>query len=292
MGGPRLNARLDALVRHVLASGADTVAVQELFVLRLGPLVFLSAWLRVAEALAPHGFSPALDPRKCSRWFAMNSGLAVFTRLPVERAVQEAFPQTREPLNRKGAALVALRAAPAPAPPVVLAVTHMDARHVPTRRGQADWLSTWLADTRRKLVLDDGAPLLVVGDMNVCPTRDPREYGLLGAAMARTGAAVDLFPGPAGYRGPREGGRLNSDLEFLALPTHPAAKAYFDHCFVDDATAARRLQRHVVLDWRVEPAGPGEAGDEGLGLDLGGLPARGKGAPVSDHRGLYVELEL
>jgi endonuclease/exonuclease/phosphatase family metal-dependent hydrolase len=131
--------RVDALAADLALAGADVVAVQELFLLRLGPIVLEGAWSRFAARMAAAGLTHQTDPRaSLPRWFGQSSGLALFSRWPLDEAEAVQFSQSRERLNNKGILFASLRL-PAAAP-LCLADVHLDKANSRTKAQQVQQL--------------------------------------------------------------------------------------------------------------------------------------------------------
>ncbi|KAG8460373.1 hypothetical protein KFE25_011864 [Diacronema lutheri] len=161
--GARLDAIADAL------AGADIVSVQELFVLRVGPLVLRGAWARFAERMAAAGLLHRSAPdASLPRFFGHNSGLALFSRWPLDTVRSLTFARTRERLNRKGA-LVALVHPPGAASPVVICVAHLDKRSGCAKTAQLAELGGAARGALARAPPERACALVLCGDFNVAP---------------------------------------------------------------------------------------------------------------------------
>lgn len=163
---PRLSAIAD-----VLGDGAgDIVIVQELFILRVGPFVLSSLYLLFASRMAALGLVHRSNPRdSLPRFFGQNSGLAIFSRWPLDDARSVGFAHTRERLNRKGVVHAVVRL-PGNAPSLAVAATHLDKRRSAAKAAQIAQVG---ALARSALLVLSAAQrpraLVLCGDFNIAP---------------------------------------------------------------------------------------------------------------------------
>lgn len=151
---PQISARL---------TGKDFFAIQECF-------------QRFDLLAAQSGYpSHAYFGRLAAPWKLANSGLAAFTRLPVEGYVMEHFRQQGEFQNRiasKGILLTRLRLGGLP---VDLYNTHMEAGDRPeAQRARAAQAQQMIEFVRRNSPLEHS--VIVVGDFNMGPLRPAKTF--------------------------------------------------------------------------------------------------------------------
>lgn len=182
--------RLDVAAEHAAQHGADVVVLQELFVLRLGPLVLAGAWEHMAQRMARLGLVHASDPRaSLPRFFGQNSGLAIFSRHPLhpEPGATSLFRSSRERFNRKG--VECARVAWSPGASLMLCATHFDAHSPRTQEAQLGELNAAVSRCASAVTgaadaaAEDGAAsaqppppvaIVVCGDFNISPpTAEP-----------------------------------------------------------------------------------------------------------------------
>ena len=167
--------RLRRLAAHVAAAGCDVVCVQELFLLRLWPLADNSCNFDLfAGLMAAAGLEHHTDPRgslRPDRWLGQNSGVAIFSRHPLEACEAVDFEATAEAANTKGFVVADVRVR---CRTVRLVSAHCDARDWPAKAAQIAQLALHLASRQAEVPCD---AVLVCGDFNVCPqTRDAGGY--------------------------------------------------------------------------------------------------------------------
>jgi hypothetical protein len=169
--------RLDAIAELVASSGVDIVAVQELFLLRVGPFVLDAAWVRFAGRMRALGLCYYTEPRETLPClFGQSSGLGVFSRWPLEAQSTTRFEQSREWANRKGLLNAVVRlpsnggaANGAAAPGLTLSLVNC---HVDKRPSAAKLAQFAQLGAAAHAVLDaQPAPkaLVICGDFNATP---------------------------------------------------------------------------------------------------------------------------
>lgn len=273
VGGKELSGRLDALARHVDAADVDVVCLQELFVLQAGPVAHVEHFIRFAERMHALGLVHAVDPLAGMRPILQNSGLALFSRYPIERWTHSAFAATAEPISSKGVMTASLRVGSGIWHVVN---THLDSRNEDSRRQQTREVAAIASGLAVTEKVDD-THLIVLGDFNMGPGSSL--YEGLAAAMAAAGAAKDLFPGPTAN-----------------APTCVYKTKWIDHVFVSSRAAARLLRRAVV-ELCVDGSGTSFEGlDESQSFgrafcdgDAISAAAASSALAVSDHRGLLMD---
>ncbi|KAJ1637140.1 Endonuclease/exonuclease/phosphatase [Pavlovales sp. CCMP2436] len=174
--------RLDAIAELVESTGADIVCCEELFLLRLGPFVLEGAWARFAERMEAVGLIHRSDPRESLPWvFGQNSGLALFSRWPLNDIQSCAFSQSSEFFNRKGV-IHALVTPPNFPRPLALCATHLDKRASAAKRAQFEQLG---AVASARLATEQPGPraeaLVLCGDFNAQPAESTEWKSLVGA---------------------------------------------------------------------------------------------------------------
>jgi endonuclease/exonuclease/phosphatase family metal-dependent hydrolase len=165
----RIQAFLTRLQRHDADQNLTFVCIQEAFLLRLGPWVISTHVDQLIRGMAALGFRFHSDPYlSLPRFFGQNSGLLVFSKLPLMHQDATAFAVSRELLNNKGFVAVTLASAGEHAK-LTIVNTHLDSAAEHIRRAQVAQLGTYL----QRLSAPDRA-LLVCGDLNICALRgDP-----------------------------------------------------------------------------------------------------------------------
>lgn len=304
-GGWGISKRLAALACEVAASGADVVALQELFLLRAGPLLEAGHFLEVAEALRSFGLEYAADPREVKPPGAsptagvQSCGLALFSRHPILQATTLQFPASQERLNCKGV-MVATLYIPAKRALVHVVNTHFDSRGPAIRAQQAAFLETaavlhatrlagsslYQSLVKRGLLplaseqrLPPGA-IVVCGDFNTCPAsgRVPGDEGVYAAIQevverVMGEPAVDLFPGPP----------TSPPTSFKTKLGAPVRPVWIDHAFVAASAVGKgpashgRWEAATVLDLWV----PTSAEQAGSATAAARAAARGAGAAAA-----------
>lgn len=100
---PPAAKRLRCLAEEIRARDYDVVMLQELFLFRLGPLASTLAFEAFAQAMIASGYRLVADPRDSLPFVGQNSGLAIFSKLDVEREpASRSFAVTGEKVCRKG----------------------------------------------------------------------------------------------------------------------------------------------------------------------------------------------
>lgn len=192
--------------------------------------------------------------------FCQNSGLAVYSRLPLGEERHGTFEQRRL-ISAKGWTEVTVEL---PGSRLVLMNAHLEHAHTEYWRGIRRHQGEQLAKRARDMVAQEsshgGGLVAVVGDFNIgehapwqrfqCGTT---EYAALSGALRSAGLRKDLFA---------DEGKQPPTMRLE--PEHPTFSP--DHIFATDALVERVLHAAVV-DTR---------GDSGL--------------PVSDHLGLLVDI--
>lgn len=105
MSGLSVDARLSAIASSVRTVRADVVLVQELFLLRVSPLVTISHNFNAfTSKMRKLGLRYHTDPTlTLPRYFGQNSGLVIYSRYPILEEASELFsPHTAERLSNKG----------------------------------------------------------------------------------------------------------------------------------------------------------------------------------------------
>ena len=273
VGGKELSARLDALARHVDAADVDVVCLQELFVLQAGPVAHVEHFIRFAERMHALGLVHAVDPLSGMRPILQNSGLALFSRYPIERWTHSAFTATSEPVSSKGVMTASLRVG---SNVWHVVNTHLDSRNEDSRQQQTREVAAIASGLALTEKIDE-RHLIVLGDFNIGPGTSL--YTGLAVAMAAAGAAEDLFPGPTAN-----------------APTCVYKTKWIDHVFVSSRAAAK-LRRRAVVELCIDGSGRSFEGlDEGQSFgrafcngDARIAAPASSALAVSDHRGLLVD---
>ena len=100
---PPAAKRLRCLAEEIRARDYDVVMLQELFLFRLGPLASTLAFEAFAQAMIASGYRLVADPRDSLPFVGQNSGLAIFSKLDVEREpASRSFAVTGEKVCHKG----------------------------------------------------------------------------------------------------------------------------------------------------------------------------------------------
>ena len=184
INGLRYWKRLDLLARH-LASVADVVVVQELFMLRLGPIVISHNVRRFVALMEDLGFPYQSDPNATLlSWAGQNCGVMIFSRFPMVACHAEAFRRTDEIPSSKGFVDVVIEIPAINSGETGMRVrvlgTHFDARSWPAKLSQlwqvADRLSAERLEFTRSecrpwevAAVGRHTPTIVCGDFNICP---------------------------------------------------------------------------------------------------------------------------
>jgi endonuclease/exonuclease/phosphatase family metal-dependent hydrolase len=266
-----VSQRLDALAWQIGAAGIDVVCLQELFVLQAGPLAHAEHFIRFAEQMRALGLIHTVDPLAGMRPLLQNSGLAIFSRFPIERSSHDAFPSSAEPVNAKGIMTATIRVGAAS---WHIVNTHLDSRNASTQWQQASAVAAAVAD----LCAGPDDPLLAMGDYNIHSSPPSALYRHLADSMGISGASQDLFPGPHSN-----------------YPT--CGSGFIDHAFASEAAVAR-LQRRAVVEWFVDGSGTSwEGRASGMPFDVAFCASGGaasstsgntdgeEGAPLLESRG-------
>jgi endonuclease/exonuclease/phosphatase family metal-dependent hydrolase len=278
VGGGRLTSRLDALARQIELSRVDIVCLQELFILRAGPIVHMEYFLRFAEQMRRIGLVYTVDPLTGMRPALQNSGLALFSRYPIIHWSHTAFSRSSEPVNSKGimTAIISIGGAT-----FHIVNAHLDSRDAVSQKAQASEVANAAAGLMKTPSLESGRHLIAVGDFNIHSSK----FGLykhLCDCMAAAGAPVDIFPGPSSN-----------------AATYMHGPSWIDHAFASpDVTSC--LLRSAVVDLCVDGSGMSfEGGHDRAATPFGTAfcepptdsPMQGA-ASISDHRGLLMEFSL
>lgn len=189
--GFRCKTRLELLARHINSVQYDVVCLQELFVLRLSSLYELrSNFDYMVDLLAQGGYvhhSDPCDSLRADRTIGQNSGVAIFSRHPLESVESVDFECTAERSNTKGFVVADVRR---DGRLVRVVSAHLDARDWTAKSSQITQLADYLV--RKASVVK--AETVVCGDLNVCPqTRgsggydDGTQYAHLAAEFGRAG---------------------------------------------------------------------------------------------------------
>ena len=167
MAGYQFEQRLRLLAKHCAATPYDVIAVQELFLWQLWPLPIGRAnFDLLARLLGEAGYRHHTDPwasLHAARWAGQNSGVAIFSRHPLETHESVKWARSAEWDTTKGFVCADVRLAGGRVVRIVNA--HMDGQAWSAKREQICQLATYLAS----FPLHEFTELLVCGDMNVCP---------------------------------------------------------------------------------------------------------------------------
>lgn len=219
----------------------DIVLVQEVFVLRVGPLVFTANFRAFAEEMRSAGFAYHTDPlASIPRWFGQNSGCAIFSRYPLQAEVSHRFIHSDEALNNKGVVAATVEVAQRP---VLLVSTHLDSRKPATRLRQVQQIGEFLKARRRALDRACGAHGGVVGKSAPYPCRETTvvagDFNIDAAGGKKGGHG--LYEGLVTAMG--EGAGLRS--LWADQPVFTCHGMALDHLFFRDADWTRAAGRQV-----------------------------------------------
>ena len=259
---PPAAKRLRCLVEAIKARDYDVVMLQELFLLRLGPLATTLTFEAFAQAMLAAGYRLVADPRDSLPMVGQNSGLAIFSKLdPVRAPVARSFAVTGEQVCVKGYLHAELRVAGNRTIHVV--TTHLDSKKKPkdVQHSQARQIRD---EVLTSVLASDSPAALVAGDFNVCSllTKDDgTAYRRLCAAMT---PLVDAF-GPGQQSAEVRPTRRAGMKPFSSRKSGDKLKGAIDHAFVFGLTSITS----EVVDLR--------------------CPDK---TVVSDHLGLELGLEL
>lgn len=224
VNAPARSRRLRGLVRHIVRGRYDVVCLQELFVLKLGPLALVRHFDAFARAMADAGLPFHTDPMaSMPRVIGQNSGVVIFSRHPLLEVGGATFNTSVEFLNTKGyvyaiaqlpAGVMQARGTSSPGERagamrrddtrnVAVMCCHMDAPTRPryVRAAQITQVSEAAAALAARTDLNLVCAPIIAGDFNTCPRTfdDGSNYRFL---LERMAPAKDVFnyPGAATCR--------------------------------------------------------------------------------------------
>lgn len=190
MAGYRCESRLDLLATHIEQQKYDVVCLQELFVWRVWPLQdkrfnFDFMVKRLSKSGYVHYTNP-FESMFDNRWIGQNSGVIIFSRIPIDNVESVVFNQSAEKMNTKGFVVVDVTL-PSNGltkmnssntdnhhhPKTVRIVSaHLDAMDITANKAQLSQIANHLQQKQSK----DRSPsssssveLIICGDLNVCP---------------------------------------------------------------------------------------------------------------------------
>mmetsp|Transcript_87694 Transcript_87694/g.183336 ORF Transcript_87694/g.183336 Transcript_87694/m.183336 type:complete len:323 (-) Transcript_87694:34-1002(-) len=255
-GGPERRQRLEYLREVVDHHNVDILVVQEMFSMGVGPLADqheekeFSMWME--DAGLRFRSNGSFLPS-----FGQNSGLAIYSRFPITQDAHHTF-KNRRTFSAKGWQEVTVQLGDARQ--MTLLNTHLEHSHKPewgqVRRTQ------WEEVAERAAVHSQNGENLVavMGDFNIGErahwqllSTGETEYAALNSTLTKLGCFKDLFPA--------------SKLRVETMWPEPEKPPFSpDHVFVTQPLEALVVKAEVVDSC-------GKAGH-----------------PVSDHRGLLVEI--
>jgi endonuclease/exonuclease/phosphatase family metal-dependent hydrolase len=263
---PQRSYRVSEFVAHIDEQQYHVVALQEVFLLRIGPFVLSHLLHQLISEMDSIGYHYWTDPTlSLPRYFGQNSGLMIFSRVPFAEQESSVFEQSDEILNNKG--FIAIRidhqTHSQRLDSLHIVCTHFDSRRTSTKLLQAQQLGQRLHDMQ---------VFQVVGDFNICRMFEHDTYSRLLDSIAAGVHDIDNATPERGTYRPKPMALLLI-LQTLTFgwfrPEFPnvTPPMALDHMFY----TRHRLQasEQQIIDWRCD-----------------------SGMPVSDHYGVISTITL